>query len=111
MKMAKLRRKNASLDRALELARETWHEQRDEIQLLTATRRAEQLHSIQDRRDDLTYLGSLHKKVLRRATSGRAGAERFFCVECNVLYPCRTTEVLAKQGTRLDALYHEIRAA
>jgi len=110
MKMAKLRRKVAELEQALELARGTWHEQRAEIQLLAATRRAERLHAVQDRRADLAYLGSLHSKVLRRA-SGRAHAERFFCVECNVLFPCRTVEVLGRQGEKLDELYHQLKAA
>jgi hypothetical protein len=117
MKMAKLRRERDRLkaivtDQAerLEAARATWRAQRAELDQMSETRRVEQLADVRSRREDLARVAAIHHKVLRRAV-GKGRAERFYCVECNVPFPCRTMDILARLGGQLDELFQTLRAA
>jgi hypothetical protein len=116
VKMAKLRRKAdrlsaevVELSGLLERGRAAWRGLRAELDRVEATRRAEQLEGVQSRRKDLARVAAIHHKVLRRAV-GRGRAERFYCEECNVPFPCRTMDVLGRLGEALDETYRSLQA-
>lgn len=104
MKMAKLRRKNTALERTIDAAREAWKVQQADLRRVEATADEVELGHLQTRRKDLARVAAVHRRV-PRAAGGPRRAVRNYCEECNVLWPCRTTEVLGRLGADVDALF------
>jgi hypothetical protein len=109
-KTAALEQQLADTTARLEKARTAWPALAGENARLREEKATTDLAHIRARRLDLARVSELHHKVLRRGTSGPR-SERFYCPECNVLFPCRTITVIGKLAEQLDGLYREAKAS